>query len=141
MWIELTPGLLISRVSGPEHDALRNAATDPDQADALADIVGKIAAEWRGGLALVVALSKRPLAVPPEVEIHILADFRFRAFTRLPGMKRFLDDLRVKEWERANYVRDHLAKTAIAPPEDDDLLEGGSAPMTPGIIVPPRVLD
>lgn len=141
MWIELTAGQLVSRVTAPEREALQTAATSFDQEDVLADIARDIAAEWRGGLARVVSLSKRPLAVPTEIMVHILADFRYRAFTRLPGMRGLLDELRVSEWERANKVRDNLGKIQIEPPEEDDLLEGSAAPMTPGIYVPPRILD
>ena len=141
MWIELTVQELISRVTGVELDALQTAATSPEQEDVLADIARINAAEWRGGLELVTTLSKRKIAVPEEVMLHVLADFRYRAFTRIPGMKKLLDDLRIREWERANHVRDHLGKILIEPPADDDLLNDATAPITPGIIVPDKVLD
>jgi hypothetical protein len=68
--------------------------------------------------------------VPDELLVHILADFRYRAFTRLPGMKGLLDDLRIEEWKRANQVRDNLIKIHIVPPADEyaeSTEESGSA--------------
>lgn len=116
MWHLLTPERLLSRLSEPERDALDRAAAGFDQASPLADIAAEVAAEWRGALARVIPLDTRPLAVPSEVMIHILADYRYRAFTRLPGMSRLLGSLRIDEWRRANTVRDALAKIEIAPP-------------------------
>jgi hypothetical protein len=141
MWVEFTAPALLSRVTGPEFDALQTAATSPEQEDVLADIAATIVADWRAVLARVAALSKRRLALPTEVEAHVLAHFRHAAFTRLPGMKRLLDEGRVREWERANKIHDNLAKLVIEPPDPDDLLDdGGAAPMTPGITVPRRAL-
>jgi len=140
MWIELTERELLSRVTEPEREALQTAATSFEQEDVLADVARGIAADWRAVLARVVSLSKRPLAVPEEVMTHVTAHFRHTAFTRIPGMKRFLDEGRVREWERANKIHDTLDKLIIAPPEDDDLLNDAAAPMTPGILVPERVL-
>jgi hypothetical protein len=117
MWTQLTPSTLLNALSSGEHAALNRAATDPAQTDVLADIASTIATEWRGGLRRVCTVDVRDGYVPGELIVHILADFRYRAFTRLPGMKGLLDELRVKEWDRANTVRDNLAKIHIVPPE------------------------
>lgn len=140
MWRELTPELLRSRISEPEQIALQNTAVATGKDDVLADVAREVAAEWRGGLARITALSARPLALPDEVMIHVLADYRYRAYTRLPGMEAFLDERRVAEWQRANHVRDNLGKVQIAPPEDAPPA-GAAAPPTPSIRVPPHYLD
>jgi hypothetical protein len=143
MWTELTPDRLLSRLSEAEHRALDSAAAAFDQESPLADIAAEVAAEWRGALARVSLLDTRPLAVPSEVMIHILADFRYRAFTRLPGMSRLLDDLRREEWRRANTVRDALSKIEIAPPAapyaPDPETAGGRA--SPSFGTPANLLD
>lgn len=118
MWIDLTPELLLSRVSAPERDALAEAAADPSQSDALEDVARMVAADWRAGLRRVTAPDRRPLRIPDELLSHILADFRYRAYTRLPGMGRLMDDLRVREWDRAMDTRANLNKWTVAPPED-----------------------
>ncbi len=117
MWIDLTPDLLLSRVTAPERDALASAAADPSQSAVLEDVAAMVASDWRAGLRRICAPDKRPLRVPDELLIHILADYRFRAYTRLPDMTDLLDALRVKEFERAEDVRDSLIKWTVAPPE------------------------
>jgi hypothetical protein len=117
MWIELTPDLLLRRVSAPEREALATAAAGDDQQNALEDVAAMVASDWRAGLRRVCAPDSRPLRVPDELLAHILADYRYRAFTRLPGMAPLLDDLRVQEWRRAMEVRDSLVKWTVAPPE------------------------
>ena len=130
MWTQLSPDALLKRVTAPERTALNRAAIDADQVDVLQDICKTIIAEWRGGLARVCALDKRRDYLPDEIMIHALADFRYRAFTRLPGMESLLDSLRVAEWERANRVRDALGKIQIAPPEEGyEDLDGGGVPL------------
>lgn len=117
MWIPLTPESLLSRLSGQEAARLRTAALGAGQTDALAEIAALVANEWRGGLRRVTSVDTRAGYVPDELMLHMLADFRYRAFTRLPGMSELLDDLRMEEWRRANTVRDNLVKVSIAAPE------------------------
>lgn len=121
MWMILTADSLLSRLSAPEHEALDRAAAGWAQEAPLDAIAHEVAEDWRGGLRRVTTLDKRPDAVPSEILLHILADFRYRAFTRLPGTRALLDDRRVAEWERAMAVRDALAKVSYAPPEDENL--------------------
>lgn len=117
MWIALNRDTLLSRVTAPEAAALNRAATDPAQLAVLDEIAAQVAAEWRGGLRRVTTLDARPDRVPPELLVHILADYRYRAYTRLPGMGGLMDDLRIEEWRRANQVRDSLNKISVAPPD------------------------
>ncbi len=140
MWRNLTPDTLQSRLTSGEHSALATAATNLP--NVLEDIAADVAAEWRGRLARLVPLSVRPLALPSEIFTHVLADYRYRAFTRLPGMAALLDALRVAEWERACSVMNQLAKIQIDPPEPGDLppTEPGGSP-DPMITVPYHALD
>lgn len=119
MWMQLTADALLSRVTGVEQAKLNSAALKSGQSGVLEEIAGNLASEWRGGLRRVTTLDRRGGYVPDELLIHILADFRYRAYTRLPGISELLDDNRVKEWERANTVRDNLAKVSYAPPDPE----------------------
>jgi len=138
MWMELTSGLLLSKLADAEHDALRTAAVSVTQGDPLDEIAGQVAAEWRGWLRGAGPVDRRASFVPDELLVHVLADFRYRAYTRLPGMGGLLDELRVREWERANQIREKLSELAIVPPDDEYLEAGKSA--TPGIVTPPHIL-
>jgi hypothetical protein len=120
MWTELTADTLLSCVTGTEAAKLNTIATKPGQMDVLADIASQIAKEWRGGLRRFNVLDKRPGYVPDELMVHILAHFRYRAYTRLPGMSELLDELRVAEWDRANTVRDTLNKISVEAPDSDN---------------------
>lgn len=115
MWIQLTADTLLSRVTGIEASKLNTVALKQGQADVLEEIAGQVAKEWRGGLRRYTTLDTRAGYVPDELLIHMLADLRYRAYTRIPGMADLLDDLRVKEWDRANQVRDNLNKVSIEP--------------------------
>jgi len=119
MWYELTAQTLLSRVAGPEAARLDSAALASGQSDVLDEIAGQVAGEWRGGLRRVTLCDSRAGYVPDELTVHILADFRYRAYTRLPGMGELLDEQRIAEWRRANQVRDALHKVSISPPDDD----------------------
>jgi hypothetical protein len=118
MWIQLTSETLLTALTASEHNALNSAAVSQGQENVLTDIASSVAKEWRGGLRRVCTVDARDGYVPDELLVHILADFRYRSFTRLPGMKGLLDDLRIEEWKRANQVRDNLVKVHIVPPED-----------------------
>jgi len=138
MWMELTSGMLLSKLAEAEHEALRSAAVSVAQGDPLDEIAGQVASEWRGWLRNVGPVDRRANFIPDELLVHVLADFRYRAYTRLPGMGGLLDELRVREWERANHVREKLSEMSILPPEEDYLEASVSA--TPGIIVEPGIL-
>ena len=119
MWKQLTPESLLSRIAGAEKTALERAATASGQPDPLGEIAASIAATWRGALRRVTTLDRRPLALPDEIEIHVLADFRYRAWTRLPGMSAFLDENRIREWELSQRVLANLKTLTFAPPDPE----------------------
>lgn len=118
MWTELTPDALLAALSESESGAIACAATAATQQDVLGDIALNVSNEWRGALRKIMRVDRRGGYVPDELTVHILADYRYRAFTRLPNMGSLLDPLRVEEWRRANLVRDNLAKMAIQPPDE-----------------------
>jgi hypothetical protein len=137
-WTAITAATLLSRVSGPEKTALESAALATGQTGVLDDIAAMVRADWRGGLRLVTAVDSDATRLPGELLVHVLADFRYRAFTRLPGMRSLLDEARVREWERAMKVRDALSKNSYTAP--DDPVEADSVPV-PSITVPTLTLD
>ncbi|MDO5462426.1 MAG: hypothetical protein Q4F99_02935 [bacterium] len=143
MWTILTDDALLSRLSAKERDILDRVAVDWTQDNALAQIAHEVAEEWRGALRRVTMVDTRTDAVPSEILIHILADFRYRAVTRLPGLRALLDENRVKEWERALAIRDKLATisyehpAAEYRPEDEAI----SLPLPHMIPMEHRVLD
>jgi hypothetical protein len=142
MWIILTPDLLVSRVAGAEKSALDRAATDPMQMDALGDVARQVAAEWRGLLRRIVTVDRRPLAVPSELEDHVLADFRFRAYTRLPGMSSLNDERRMEEWRLSNRGKyERLSSYSLEPPEEENLPDPAPPANVPMITVPQRFFD
>lgn len=142
MWIELTSESLLSRVTAIEQAKLNRAAVSSTQDDVLGEIAGQIAKEWRSGLRRVATVDTRDSYVPDELIIHILADFRYRAYTRLPGMSDLLDTLRIDEWKRANQVRDNLNKVSIETPDDEYAeSEDKSGSPNPIFSVPDSVLE
>jgi hypothetical protein len=106
MWISVTKDLLISRVTEAERNVLATAAI-ADEQDPLAEIADSVVKEWRGGLRRVTPMATGN-TLPEEILIHVLADFRYRACTRIPSAKALLSDERIAEWTRANTVRDNL---------------------------------
>lgn len=104
MWIPLSINDVYDRLTAPEVSALKTSAVKSGQA---ATVVGSIISmcvqEWRGALRRHHRLAAGE-TIPSELEAHVLADIRYRLFTRLPGMKQLLDELRVEEWREARRV-------------------------------------
>lgn len=117
MWKILTSADLLNRLSDREKTSLETAAINIAQQDVLAEIVTLVADDWRSRIGMYHVVDIRPDSIPSELLMHILADFRYRAFTRLPSMQSLLDDLRVKEWDRAMRVMDTLQDYVIANPD------------------------
>lgn len=103
-WIQLTINDVYDRLTAPEVSALKSAATKAGQsATVVGSIISMCVQEWRGALRRHHVLAAGE-TVPGELEAHVLADIRYRLFTRLPGMKNLLDELRVEEWREARRV-------------------------------------
>lgn len=114
-WIELTEMEVFSRLSDTEMEALKDSATNSEQPDVVAKIISMCVQEWRGLIRRHHAVAGGN-TIPTEIEGHVLADIRYRLFTRLPGMKALLDERRVDEWEEANRTKDRLKNYVFETP-------------------------
>jgi len=129
-------------MSAREVTRINAAASGDASVNNLAVIASNVAEEWRGGLRKVTAVDSRDGFVPTELMTHMLADFRHRVFTLLPGLSELLDQNRVEEWHRANTVRDGLVKVTIKPPDAQyaESSETAGKPL-PSISEPVSVLE
>lgn len=127
-WITLTIDNVYDRLSQPEVNALKTAAIQKGQ-DVVTAVINMVVQEWRGALRRYHVVGKGS-TIPSELETHILADIRYRLFTRLPGMKTLLDDLRVEEWKEARRVFRELDKFVF---EDTDDPEDNTAVPNTGV--------
>lgn len=84
-WEEITRDTVLSRLSGTETAALESAALDWAQHDPIPEIVAMVVAEWRAALRKRFRIGPEG-TVPSELTVHILADIRYRLFTRLPDI-------------------------------------------------------
>lgn len=120
MWTTLDLDNVYDRLSAPEVQALRTAATKSGQTATVAgNIIRMCVEEWRGALRRHHALAAGE-TIPSELEAHVLADIRYRLFTRLPGMKGLLDDLRVEEWREARKIIARLDEYAFETPGEEE---------------------
>ncbi len=123
-WISITEDLVKTRLTGAELTALKSAALAPGQTGVLTDVIGGVVKEWRGRIR-----RWHPLAagatLPDELEHHVLAVIRYRLFTRLPGMKGLLDELRVKEYDAAMKAQGELQEMAFEAPATPDTAAAG----------------
>ncbi len=118
-WIPLNENDVYDRLSAPEVSALKSAAIKSGQKDVIQTIINMVVQEWRGALRRYHTLNKG-LTIPEELEVHVLADIRYRLFTRLPGMKTLLDELRVEEWKEARRIFRELKNMVFEDPEDPE---------------------
>lgn len=116
-WKTLDETSVLSRLTDAEVSALKTAATRAGQPDTIAEIIGQVVQDWRGLLRRHHVLAEGS-TIPFEIESHVLAEIRYRLFTRLPGMKSLLDERRVDEWNEANRtkgrLKDYVFEDAIA---------------------------
>ena len=133
MWVELTPQLLKTHLAVAELQALATVQVPITVDEILQDECNNIACAWRGKIRLFHAVDKRANYVPESVLEYVLIHLRYACYTRLPAMGDLLDDLRRREWERANEVMDNLRKFAIDPVEPGE--EEESAAGNPVVIV------
>lgn len=118
-WVELTPQLLRTHLAVAEQNALATVQVSFDVDSILADECHNISEAWRGKIRLFHTIDKRENYVPESVLEYILCHLRYACYTRLPSMGELLDDLRRREWERANEIFDNVRKMFI-----DDVEEG-----------------
>lgn len=116
-WQTIERDDVLARLSGPETAALERTATEWTQDDPLPDIIAMVAEEWRAALRRRFRIGPA-LTVPSELRVHILADIRYRFFTRLPDVG-LLDERRIAEYEQARDVLAHLDRYIVEEPPDE----------------------
>ncbi len=127
-WVELTPQLLKTHLAVAEVQALATVQVPITVDQILADECTNIANAWRGKIRLFHAIDKRANYVPESLLEYILIHLRYACYTRLPAMGELVDELRRREWDRANNIFDNLRKMAIDPvaPEEEDTSASGN---------------
>ena len=133
MWVLLSPSLLRTHLAKEEIAALATVQVPIDVDHILADECRNIANAWRSKIRLFHAVDKRDNYVPESLLEFILIHLRYACYTRLPAMGELLDDLRRREWERANAIFDDLRKMFIDPVEEGE--EEVNTSNTPVVIV------
>lgn len=103
-WNILTSEDLQNKLTAAEFSAITQASL-PDgktSADVVAEEIANVTQEVRGYVAgYAPNVLGDGATVPDELRDVALVILRHRTFTRLPNMKRLLDELRVKEYEEA----------------------------------------
>lgn len=127
-WIELTPQLLKTHLAAAEIAALANVQVPFDVDAILQDECHNISEAWRSKIRLFHAVDKRANYVPESLLEYILIHLRYACYTRLPAMGDLLDELRRREYERANEVMDNIRKFSIDPvdPEEEEESTSGN---------------
>ena len=135
MWITLSSADVQQKLAADEYDAVTSASL-PDgvtAAEIITDELSRTLAQVRG---FVSANKSNALGdgetIPDELKDAALVIVRYKVFTRLPGMKALLDELRVKEYEEATrLLRDVSAgRFAIVPPTTPAADDEQAAPST-----------
>lgn len=144
MWISLTSADLQQKLAADEFDAVTSASLPEGvtAADIIADELNRTVSEVRG----FVAGNKTNVlgdgaTIPEELLDAALAIVRFKVFTRLPGLKALLDELRVREYDEAmRKLRDVSAgRFALVQPLTPAPGSEQAAPSTIGVVsAPPR---
>ena len=119
-WVELTPQLLKTHLAAAEIAALGTVQLPISVDQILVDECTNIANAWRSKIRLFHSVDKRANYIPESLLEYILIHLRYACYTRLPAMGELLDDLRRREWERANDVLDNIRKWAIDPVEPEE---------------------
>lgn len=132
-WVPLTPELLKTHLAVAEQNALATVQVSFDVDSILEDECKNIANLWRGKIRLFHAVDKRANYVPESLLEYILVTLRYACYTRLPSMGELLDELRRREWDRANECMDNIRKFAIDPVEEEQ--EETSTSGNPVVIV------
>ena len=133
MWVELTPELLKTHLAVAELQALATVQVPVNVDRILSDECKNIANLWRGKIRLFHTIDKRDNYVPESLLEYILVTLRYACYTRLPSMGELLDELRRREWDRANECMDNIRKFSIDPVEEGE--EETSTSGNPVVIV------
>lgn len=130
MWKKLDADLLKANLAETERNILKSIEIDTDVDNILQDACDNIAEMWRGRMrACKIAVDKRPGYVPDEYLYFILVHVRYSAYTRLPAMGELLDELRRREWERANEIFDDPRKIRPSKPDEEEEIDEAGDPV------------
>lgn len=128
-WITVDEDLVKTRLSGPELDAFKSAALSDGQTGAvvLADVIEQIVDKVRGYCAQAVKgghLKAMGAAgtIPARLVNATANIIRYELATRLPGMKRLIDELRQKQQDRDIQLLEQVAngKFSAEDPEGEE---------------------
>lgn len=121
-WVELNPKLLKTHLAQAEIQALDSVQVPFSVDEILQDECDNIASSWRGKIRLFHSIDKRKNYVPESLLEFILVHLRYACYTRLPSMGDLLDELRRREWDRANTIFDNIRKQFIddVDPEEEE---------------------
>lgn len=104
MWITLTAADFASKIAEAEYASVLSTQLPDGKtgADVLAEELVLTTNEVRGYVsAQIGAVLGAGVTLPEELADTALVIVRHKVFTRLPGLKRLLDEGRVREWEQA----------------------------------------
>lgn len=96
-WVAITDNDVLRSLTEAERDAVREAATSPDQDDPILRVIADVVKEVRG---YVAACARNTLAsdvttIPDELKGAAMSRVRFELFTRLPIGRSLLTEDRV----------------------------------------------
>lgn len=115
-WISITIDSLKGIMADAEYMGITEASL-PDGKTATEIVEEEIAKSVTEARGYVAGYASNVLApgetIPDELTASVLAILRYRVITRLPGMKRFLDDRRVAEYEEAMRKLRDVSKGAL----------------------------
>lgn len=103
-WNTITIADVQNKLAAAEYAAVTTASLPDGKtgSDVVNEEITNAIQEVRGYVAGRVAnVAGEGSTVPDELRDTTLVIIRYRVFTRLPGMKRLLDELRVKEYDEA----------------------------------------
>lgn len=139
MWITIASADLQQKLTADEFDAVTTVSL-PDGVSAatiIADEISRTVSEVRG----FVSANKTNVlgdgeTIPGELLDAALCILRHKVFSRLPGMKSLLDEIRVREFDEAmRKLRDVAAgRFSLVPPTTPAAADEQAAPSTIGVV-------
>lgn len=115
MWVPVTEQSILSKLSSPELNALRTAATAPGQGDPLGEVIAQVVREVRGHVAACKANRLGPAGtIPDELLGAAINRVRYELATRLP-VTTLLTEPRIAANDQANTLLRDTAACRFAP--------------------------
>jgi hypothetical protein len=122
MWITLSSSDLKNKLSASEYTSVTTAQVQEGKTaeEVVVEELGSTVAMVRGYVGAQQSnVLGEGVTIPDELKDAALVVMRHKVFSRLPGLKRLLDEARVREYEDAfTLFRDVAAgRFAVVPPE------------------------